>query len=330
MAGMVIVGGGLAAEGVAKTLRRESYEGEITVIAEEPHLLYERPPLSKEFLAGKASADKVILHDQAWYDEQRITVRTGIAATAISPAEHRVTLADGSTLDYDKLVLATGSSARTLPIDGHDLDGVFTLRTLDDATALHDALKAGDKNLVLIGSGWIGMEVAASARALGNTVTVLERGRIPLERALGAEIGREFERVHLEHGVVFRTEAGVEAIEGAGGRVTGVRVDGEVIPADLVLVGVGAAPNTALAETAGLEVSNGIVTDASMRTSAADVFAAGDVASSFHPVLGQHLRSEHWQNAKSSAKVAAQAMLGQAAQHDEIPYFYTDQYDLGM
>lgn len=330
MSGIVVIGGGLAAEGVAKNLRREGYDGDITVVTSETHSLYERPALSKGYLAGSEGLDHVVLHEPGWYDEQRVTLLTGVAATSVHPATHTVSLADGSSLSYQQLVIATGAHARTLPIDGHDLDGVYSLRTLDDADALRAELGAGGKRLVLIGSGWIGMEVAASATTLGNSVTVLERGAIPLQAALGDQIGREFQRLHEQHGVVFKTEANVESIVGENGRVTGVKVDGEVIAADLVLVGVGAIPNTELAEQAGLEVRNGIVTDASMRTSNPDIFAVGDVANAFHPVLGDYLRSEHWQNAKSSSKVAAQVIVGKQAEHDEIPYFYTDQFDLGM
>lgn len=330
MSAMVIVGGGLAAETAAKTLRAEGYEGQITVLADEAHSLYQRPPLSKGYLAGSEGPDAVILHDYAWYAEQHITVLVDVSATALDIAAHEVRFSDGGSLKYDKLLIATGSSARQLPIAGHNLAGVHTLRTLDDADALKGALSAGDKRLVLIGSGWIGMEVAATARSLGNEVTVLERGTVPLSAALGDEIGREFQRLHEEHGVVFHAGADVQAIVGDGTAVTGVQVDGEVIAADLVLVGVGAVPNTQLAEEGGIDVDNGILADASLRTSAPDVFAAGDVANAMHPVLGQRLRSEHWQNAISSGEVAARSMLGLEAQHDSIPYFYTDQFDLGM
>jgi 3-phenylpropionate/trans-cinnamate dioxygenase ferredoxin reductase component len=206
---------------------------------------------------------------------------------------------------------------------------VMTLRRLDDSNALADQLRGGGKRLVLIGSGWIGLEVAASARELGNQVTVLERDPVPLAAALGSELGAVFAALHREHGVDLRMSVNVERIVGET-RAEGVVVDGETVPADLVLVGVGAVPNTGLAEAAGLDVQNGILVDASLRTSAPDVFAAGDVANAYHPVIQQHLRSEHWANALNAGPVAARSMLGQNAAFDAIPYFYTDQYDLGM
>nr|WP_274637452.1 FAD-dependent oxidoreductase [Microbacterium bovistercoris] len=329
MTRMVIVGGGLAAGTAAETLRTERYDGEIVVIADEPHTPYQRPPLSKGFLKGDEGRDAVILHPDDWYREQRIDVRVSTAVTAVDPAAHEVTLSDGTSLGYDKLLLATGSFPRALPIPGHDLDGVHMLRRLDDSEALKAQLSGGGKRLVLIGSGWIGMEVAATARQLGNEVTILERDPVPLAIALGDQMGNVFRKLHEEHGVDLRTSVNVERIEGTD-RATGVVVDGETVPADLVLIGVGAIPNTQLAEAAGIDVDHGILTDASLRTSAADVLAAGDVANAMHPLLGQRLRSEHWANALNAGPVAAKVMLGQDAVHDMIPYFYTDQYDLGM
>lgn len=329
MSGMVIIGGGLAGGRAARMLREEGYQGKISIIAGEPHYPYQRPPLSKGVMQGSEENESVFLKPDSWYGEQHIDVLTGIAATRIDPASHEVTLADGTQLPYEKLLIATGSRARTLPIEGHDLEGVHTLRTLDDALALKSVLSAGGKNLVLIGSGWIGMEVAASARGLGNTVTILERESVPLSAVLGEELGNAFKAVHESHGVTFRMNANVEKIVGST-HVEGVLVDGETVPADLVLVGVGAIPNTELAEQAGLEVKNGILADASLATSAQDVFAAGDVASVMHPVLAERLRSEHWSNAINQGKAAALAMLGQPVSYDEIPYFYTDQFDLGV
>ncbi|GAA4350404.1 hypothetical protein GCM10023087_16980 [Microbacterium rhizosphaerae] len=227
------------------------------------------------------------------------------------------------------MLLATGASPRRLPIAGANLPGVMTLRRLDDSNALAEQLRGGGKRLVLIGSGWIGLEVAASARELGNEVTVLERDPVPLSAALGTELGEIFGRMHREHGVDLRMSVNVERVVGEA-RADGVVVDGETVPADLVLVGVGAVPNTGLAEAAGLEVQNGILVGSNLRTSAPDVFAAGDVANAYHPVIQQHLRSEHWANALNAGPVAARSMLGQNAVFDHIPYFYTDQYDLGM
>ncbi|KRA24105.1 pyridine nucleotide-disulfide oxidoreductase [Microbacterium sp. Root61] len=329
MTHFVIVGGGMAAGTAAATLRREGFDGDVTVIAEESHLPYQRPPLSKGYLAGTEGADKVILHPADWYAERGVDVRTETAVTRLYPGGRSLDLSDGSSLGYDAVLLATGAAPRRLPLPGHELPGVHTLRRLDDSDALAGELRGGGRRLVLIGSGWIGMEVAATARVLGNEVTVLERDPVPLALAVGPQMGEVFRRLHLEKGVDLRTSVDVERIVGSS-HVEAVVVDGETVPADLVLIGVGAVPNTALALDAGLDVLNGILTDASLRTSAPHVYAAGDVANAYHPVIQQHLRSEHWANARTSGAVAAKAMMGGSATHSSIPYFYTDQFDLGM
>jgi 3-phenylpropionate/trans-cinnamate dioxygenase ferredoxin reductase subunit len=328
MAHIVIVGGGMAAGTAAQTLRKEGFDGDVTVVAAEPHEPYQRPPLSKGYLAGSDDLDAVILHPAAWYAENDIDLRTSTRATGLDAQAGRLET-DGGVLSYDALLLATGALPRALPIDGHDLAGVHTLRRLDDADTLAAQLRGGGRNLVLIGSGWIGMEVAATARTLGNSVTVLERDPVPLALAVGPRMGEMFRRLHLEKGVDLRTSVGVERITGRD-HADGVVVDGETVPADLVLIGVGAVPDTVLAEQAGITVQNGILTDASLRTSAPGVYAAGDVANAYHPVIQRHLRSEHWDNALKAGKVAARGMMGRPARHDGIPYFYTDQYDLGM
>ena len=329
MAHFVIVGGGLAAGTAVEKLRELGFDGDLTVVAAEPHPPYQRPPLSKGYLEGKEGTDAVILHPSDWYQEHGVDLRTGIKARSLDAHAKKLTLADGATIGYDAVLLATGSSPRKLPIEGADLPGVRMLRTLDDSNALADELRGGGRRLVLIGSGWIGMEVAATAKTLGNDVTVLERDPVPLAAAVGAEMGAVFRDLHLANGVDLRASVDVERIVGSD-RATGVVVDGEEVPADLVLIGIGAVPDIALAEAAGLTLNNGIVTDAALRTSAADVFAAGDVASAFHPVIQQHLRSEHWDNALKAGEVAARSMLGLESSHDSIPYFYTDQFDLGM
>lgn len=329
MTGMLIIGGGLAGGTAAEALRDEGFDGDITVVAAEPHPPYQRPPLSKGYLAGDEGRDAVILHPAQWYAERGIRLLTGVAATSLDPAAHAVDLDSGEQLEYGAVLLATGATPRMLPLPGHELPGVMTLRRLDDSDALAATLKGGGQRLVVIGAGWIGMEVAATARGFGNEVAILERDAVPLAAALGAEMGEVFRGLHLAHGVDLRTSVGVDRIVGDV-RAEGVVVDGETLPADLVLVGVGAAPDTRLAETAGLDLLNGILTDSALRTSAPDVFAAGDVANPFHPVLQRHLRSEHWANALNAGKVAARSMLGLPASFDEIPYFYTDQYDLGM
>ncbi|MGX5771739.1 NAD(P)/FAD-dependent oxidoreductase [Microbacterium trichothecenolyticum] len=329
MTHMLIIGGGLAGGTAAGALRDEGFDGDITVVAAEAHPPYQRPPLSKGYLTGDEGLDAVILHPSQWYVERGIRLVTGVAVTSLEPAAHAVELEDGERLTYDAVLLATGATPRMIPLPGHDLPGVMTLRRLDDSDALASQLRDGGRRLVVIGAGWIGMEVAAAARGFGNEVAILERDAVPLAMALGGEMGEVFRALHLEHGVDLRTSVGVDRIVGDG-RAEGVVVDGETLPADLVLVGVGASPNTVLAEEAGLDILNGVLTDAALRTSAADVYAAGDVANAYHPVLQQHLRSEHWANALNAGKVVARSMLGKPASFDGIPYFYTDQYDLGM
>lgn len=330
MTHFVIIGGGLAAASAAGTLREEGFDGDMTVVTAESHLPYQRPPLSKGYLAGAEGLDAVIVHPADWYPEHGVELRTGTTATALDPAAHRVTLDSGDELRYDRLLLATGASARRLPLDGADLAGVHTLRTLDDADALAAVLRGGGIRLVVIGSGWIGMEVAATARTLGNEVTILEQAAVPLAPAVGVRMGEMFRALHLANGVDLRTGVHVERIAGVGGRATGVVVDGETVPADLVLVGVGAVPALALAESGGLEIAGGVLTGSSLQTSVPDVFAAGDVASAFHPVIQRHQRSEHWANALHEGSAAARAMLGLPLSFADIPYFYTDQFDLGM
>ncbi|MFE4726199.1 NAD(P)/FAD-dependent oxidoreductase [Microbacterium sp. NPDC056736] len=329
MAHFVIVGGGLAAGKAVERLRTEGFDGDVTVVTAERHPPYQRPPLSKGYLQGVEGPDAVVLHPSEWYADGMADLRTGTVAVAVEPGDGRVVLDDGTTLAFDALLLATGSSPRRLPLEGAELPGVRTLRTLDDADALAADLRDGGRRLVVIGSGWIGMEVAATARTLGNDVTVLERGEVPLASAIGAEMGAVFRDLHRAHGVDLRASVGVDRILG-GDRVTAVVVDGEEVAADLVVVGVGAAPNLALAEEAGIAVDNGILTDAGLRTDAPGVYAAGDVANAFHPGIRRRLRSEHWENALKGGAVAARSMLGIEASHDSIPYFYTDQFDVSM
>ncbi|TFC09191.1 NAD(P)/FAD-dependent oxidoreductase [Cryobacterium algoritolerans] len=327
----VIVGAALAGASAARALREEGFAGRIRLLGAEAHHPYIRPPLSKEFLAGTAERSTVFVEAEDWYVTNQVGFRPSTRVVGLDPHEHRLTLEGGETLAWDRLLLATGSSPRRLGIPGADLGGVHYLRTLDDSEALRGLLNGGGKRLVLIGSGWIGMEVAACAHTLGNDVVILERDPIPLANALGDELGQMFADLHREHGVVLRTSVDVESIAGTEGRLTGVVLaGGEVVPADLVLVGVGAIPNVGLAEAAGLEVDNGIVVNESLQTSHPDIYAAGDVANAYHPVARMRLRSEHWANALHGGSAAARAMLGQAVSFDAIPYFYTDQFNLGM
>lgn len=322
----VIVGASLAGAKAAEALRDQGFDGQICLIGQERHLPYERPPLSKDYLAGKADRDSVFVHDQEWYQRQQIDLRLGTLATAIDRAARQVQLADGARLAYDKLLLTTGSSPRQLP----GVSGVHYLRTIDDSDRLKEVLDTGS-HLAVIGGGWIGLEVAAAACQAGLQVTVLEAMELPLLRVLGREMAQVFTDLHKSAGVDLRLGVRIEEIFSRGGNAAGVRLaDGTRISPDAILAGIGAAPRTGLARDAGLEVGDGIVTTASLRTSDPDIFAAGDVASAFHPLLGEHVRVEHWANALNQPAVAAAAMLGQDTSYSELPYFYTDQYDLGM
>ncbi len=270
------------------------------------------------------------MHPDGWYYEHRVDLRTGTAVTAIDPAGHEVTLADGGTLGYSRLLLTTGSAPRPLPVPGAGLPGVLYLRTVADSDAIKAACTEGTR-VVIIGGGWIGLETAAAARAAGAAVTVLEAAELPLLRVLGPDMAGVFAALHREHGVDLRCGAGVAEITGRDGRAAGVTLaDGSAIDADVVIAGVGITPNTGLAAAAGLKVGDGIAVDAALRSSHPDIFAAGDVASAAHPLLGRSVRVEHWANALNQAPAAARSMLGQHVSYDRVPYFYTDQYDLGM
>lgn len=329
--GIVIVGAGLAGASAAEELRKEGFTGDIHVLGAERHRPYIRPPLSKEVLTGAADRETAFVHDHAWYSGAGVELVVGDRATAVDRSGHTVTLASGRVLPYRRLLLATGAVPRRLDVPGADLDGIRYLRTLDDSDLLRADLAEGGKSVVCIGSGWIGLEVTAAARGYGNEVTVVSPGSVPLAAALGDELGTLFEGLHVEHGVTFRMDTAVLGFSGSGGRVTGVRTDaGDTLRADLVVVGVGAAPSVELAQGSGLEVDGGILVDASLRTADPAVFAAGDVANAWHPILGARLRSEHWANAKDQGTAVTRSILGQPLSYDEVPYFYTDQYDLGM
>ncbi|GAA5229735.1 NAD(P)/FAD-dependent oxidoreductase [Arthrobacter cryoconiti] len=329
--GMVIIGGGLAGATAAETLRKEGYAGDITIVADEAELPYQRPPLSKGFLSGKEDEDFLLPYPGTWYTENNVTVLTGTAATALDPANHTVTLADGRTLSYAKLLIATGASPRVIPFKGVDLDGVHYFRSKADSVAMKELLKGGGHNVVMVGSGWIGMEIAATAAELGNKVALLGLEEVPLSTAIGNELGRVFASRHEEAGVKFFLPSSAEEIQGTDGKVTAVlTTTGESLVADIVIVAVGVVPNISLAKDAGLTINNGIQVSGSLQSSDPDIFAAGDVANSLHPTTGAYARSEHWANAIASGKVAAKSMLGKAAELNDIPYFYTDQFDLGM
>ncbi|SDM63656.1 3-phenylpropionate/trans-cinnamate dioxygenase ferredoxin reductase subunit [Geodermatophilus siccatus] len=327
----VVVGAGLAGAKAAETLREEGFDGPVVLVGAEPDRPYERPPLSKQYLLGRADRDSAFVHDAGWYAEHDVELRTGVRATRLDPAAHRLTLHTGEELGYARLLLATGASPRRLPVPGADLDGVRYLRTLADADRVRTDLAGGGRRVVVVGAGWIGLEVAAAARSHGNTVTVVEPQPTPLHAVLGAEMGRVFARLHRDHGVELLTDTVVREIRGSGGRATTVVTDGHAgLPADVVVVGVGVVPDSRLAAAAGLEVDNGVVVDEALRSSAPDVHAAGDVAAAFHPLYGRHVRVEHWANALHQGPAAARSMLGQEVVFDRVPYFFTDQYELGM
>ncbi|MEV6430276.1 FAD-dependent oxidoreductase [Nocardia sp. NPDC051463] len=326
----VIVGGGLAAAKLAEALRDNDFDGAVTVIAAEEHLPYERPPLSKEHLAGKKALADFTVDPAQWYRDHHIDLRLGTTVIAIDPVAKTVTLPDDSTLPYTKLALATGSTPRRVPIPGAEAVNVYTLRTIADSDALIDLFGAA-RRIVIIGAGWIGLEVAAAARAAKVEVTIVETAELPLLGALGPEMGAVFADLHRAHGVDFRFGTQVTEIVTHDEKATGVRLgDGSVVDADAVLVAVGARPNIELAADAGLAVEGGVLVDASLATSDPDIVAVGDIAEQQHPVLGRRIRVEHWATALNQPAVAAATMLGKSASYDRMPYFFTDQYDLGM
>jgi 3-phenylpropionate/trans-cinnamate dioxygenase ferredoxin reductase component len=327
----VVIGGGLGGAKAAEALREKDFDGQIIICAEEDHLPYERPPLSKEFLAGKKSLDDFTVHDSTWYRENEIDLRLNARVLSVDRAAHTVELPDNTRVEYDKLLLATGSRSRRPPIPGSDAAGVHYLRTFEDALALNSALAEGS-SLAVVGAGWIGLEVAASARQRGVNVTVVETAKLPLVGAVGEEVGAVFAALHRDHGVDLRLDSEVKQIATADGKATGLRLgDGSSVAADAVLVAVGAQPNIELADQAGLSTGDGgLLVDASLRTSDHDIYAVGDIAAAEHPLFGSRIRTEHWANALKQPAVAAAGMLGEKAEYTELPYFFTDQYDLGM
>lgn len=327
----VIVGAGLAGAKAAESLRDNGFSGDIILFGDEPQLPYERPPLSKDFLAGKKTLDDFTVHPEQWYREHDIDVRLGTAVQIIDRAGHSVGFDDGHHEHYDKLLLATGSRARRIDLPGADADGVHVLRNVGDATALLSVLTAHTR-LAIVGAGWIGLEVAAAARERGASVTVVESAATPLA-SLGPEVAEIFAALHTEHGVDLRLDTQVDGITTeATGAVTGLRLaGGSTVPADAVLIAVGAQPNLELAEKAGLELADGgVAVDESLKSSDDDIYAVGDIAAARHPLFGCRIRTEHWANALKQPAVAATGMLGGLSRYEELPYFFTDQYDLGM
>ena len=321
----VIAGASLAGAKAAETLRDEGFDGQIVLLGAEPERPYERPPLSKGYLLGNDERDSVYVHPADWYARHGVDLRMGVTVTAIDRGASAVVTSDDAILRYDKLLLTTGASPRRLNFAGSDRDEVLYLRTVADSDRLREAFQPGTR-VVVAGAGWIGLETTAAARSSDCQVTVLEPQPGALHDQLGPELGATFADLHRAHGVEFRF--GERAEEFRPGLV--ITSAGAEVPADLLVVGIGAAPNDQLAAAAGLEVGNGVLTDEALRTSDENIFAAGDVANSFHPMLGRRVRVEHWANALNGGPAAARSMLGQPVVYDPVPYFYSDQYDLGM
>ncbi len=331
---IVIAGGGLAAATAARTLRSEGFDGDVTMLCKELHYPYIRPPLSKGFLLGTEDQDSVPVLPRDWYAEHQVDLWLGTSVSALDVTGRTAHLSTAKSLNYTKLLLATGSIPRHPELPGAELKNVLTFRTLDDCLQLKELLSPGGLNVVLVGSGWIGMELAAAARTFGNTATVLGRGPVPLAASVGTDIGSYLRGVHEAHGVRFVQGTASRIAESnadrAGAAAAVVTDSGEELPADVVVLAIGADPDVQLAAEAGIDVDNGVLTDESLRTSAPDVFAAGDIANALHPLTGQRYRSEHWDNALKGGKTVAKAMLGQGAQHDAVPYFYTDQFEVSL
>jgi 3-phenylpropionate/trans-cinnamate dioxygenase ferredoxin reductase subunit len=330
----VLVGASLAGVKAAQTLREEGFTGRLVLIGDEAERPYERPPLSKGYLMGTDDKAKLYVHDEGWYRENSVELRLGCRVTSLDPTGHQVQMEGGERVGYSKLLLATGASPRRLDLPGADLDGVCYLRRIDDSERLREAIRGGGR-IVVVGAGWIGLETAAAAREYGCEVTVIEPQRAPLQAALGpgagaSVIGGFFAQVHRQHGVDVRLGTAATEFRGTGHVTAVVTDDGDQIPADVVIVGVGARPNTELAEQAGLAVDNGVLVDAALRTDDPDVYAAGDVANSVNPTYQARIRVEHWANALHGGPAAARSMLGQQVSYDRAPYFFTDQYDVGM
>ncbi len=323
-----IVGGGLAAAKATEGLRDGGFEGRIVLVGTERHLPYERPPLSKGYLSGDEELEKAFVHTPSWYDERDIDLRLGTAGTGIDLDAHTLATGDGP-VDYDRLLIATGARPRRLALADDSGAPVAYLRTIEDSQRLQAELQPG-RRIVIVGGGWIGLEVAAAARTAGCEVVVLEALDLPLVRVLGPEVAEVFRALHVEHGVDLRTNVAVASIDLDRGQAVVGLADGSTVTADLLIVGVGVAPNSELAAAAGLATDNGVLVDEHLQASHPDVFAAGDVANAYHPLLERHVRNEHWDTAIEQGRTAANNMLDAEESYSRLPYFFTDQYDMGM
>ena len=324
----VIVGAGLAGAKAAETLREEGFDGRLVLVGDEDERPYERPPLSKEYLRGE-TAEKPYVHGEDFYAEREIELWTSARVTGVDAGRGELRLEDDRRLGYDRLLLATGAEPRRLDVPGAELAGILYLRTVADSERIAERFERG-RRVVVVGSGWIGAEIAASARMKGCEVTMIEMATLPLERVLGPEVGQIYLDVHRDHGIEFLPETTVERFEGEGSLERVLTRDGALIETDVAIVGVGVTPRVQLAEAAGLRVENGILVDERLESSVPGVFAAGDVANAHHPFYERRLRVEHWANALNQGPAAARAMLGEPVSYDEIPYFFSDQYETGM
>lgn len=324
---IVVVGASLTGAKAVESIREGGFDGEVILIGEEPELPYERPPLSKDFLRG--GAEEPYVFDLDFYKDHDIKLMTDSVVSAIDPAASTVSIAGNDVVHFDRLLLATGAEPRHLPLPGADLDGVVYLRNLDDSLAIGSQLGEG-KKVTVVGGGWIGSEVAASARQKGCDVTIIAPEKVLLERVLGDELGQFFTDVHADEGVKFLAEAGVTGFEGSD-RVEAVLTDkGESIQSDLVVIGAGVIPRISLAKDAGIATDNGILTGADLQTDSPGIYAAGDVANAWHPFYERRIRVEHWANARRQGAAAGSSMIGKEVSFDEIPYFFSDQYEVGM
>ena len=329
MAGMVIVGAGHAAGQAAASLRQEKYTGSITIVGDEPHVPYQRPPLSKQYLSGEQDISRVYLRPEKFYADKDISLKLGVRATALNPADRTVNLDSGETVDYDKLILATGSRPRILNIQGSDLDGIHYLRTIADVDAIRAEMQSG-KSLVIVGGGYIGLEVAAVSAEAGMTVHVLEMEERILQRVTTEEMSAYYHNLHTGRGVNIHTSTGVTGFAGDG-RVDKVLCgDAGEFAADLVIVGIGIIANIELAEEAGLTCDNGIVVDQHCCTSDPHIYAAGDCTNHHNPLLNRRLRLESVPNAMEQARVCANNMLGGEKIYSSMPWFWSDQYELKL
>ena len=323
---LVIVGASLAGGGAAATLRQEGFDGRVVLIGAEPQLPYERPPLSKEYLRGESSFESALVQPPDFYDENGIETRFGVRATRVDAAEKVVELDGGERVAYDKLLVATGGRNRRFRIPGMDLEGIYSLRTVADSDRIRAEISPG-RRAVVVGMGFIGSEVAASLRQSGVDVVVVDRNEVPLRRVLGEEVGRVIEGIHRDHGTSMIFEDTVAAFEGVGRVERATTARGRRIECDFVVVGLGVEPVTDLLADTGAEIDNGVVVDEYLRTGVEGIYAAGDVANHYHPVFGRRIRVEHWQNALKQGPVAARNMLDKDKPYDEVPWFWSDQYE---